>query len=361
MIEIFFPVSGILFDPILVFSTGLIGGLTSGFLGVGCGVIITPVLMELGIPPLTAVSTQLCHAVGTNFSNFLSYQRKRDVDFQIAIYILIGGFFGAACEWATLKYSANSNIIVQKFAYLYILILLIFGTIMLVQGIKTIVNGAKSSYSSGVMMRRWMLYLPLHKVFKRSRTEMSIFVPILVGFLAGIIVASLGGGNNLFIAPIITYLIGRISPVVQGTTSLAGCVITAIVALVYAERGYYCDFLLVSILFAGAAIGSWIGVNLTYNVKRHYINIAAAFTVFLMAARMIFRSFSHHPYQNTTPLPIQNLADSLTFQFACKNSVIYTAVCIFFVCILAFLTEKFLQKIAEKRKRKLKRRKNRNG
>lgn len=343
----FFPVSGMFFDPFLIFSTGLIGGFVSGFLGVGCGVIITPVLMELGIPPLTAVSTQLCHAVGTNLSNFLSYQRKQDVDFQLALYILIGGFFGAACEWVTLKYSPNTDIIFHKFAYVYIVILFIFGSIMLAQSVKNILKGNKTLYGQVVMMRRWMLYLPFHKIFKRSRAELSVFVPIFVGFLAGIIVASLGGGNNLFMAPIITYLIGRISPVVQGTTSLAGFVITAIVAIVYAERGYHCDFLFVAILFTGASIGSWCGVNLTYNIKRHYINAIASVTVFLMASRMAFRSFGSS-YERGIDLHNQDLTSSIIFQFARESSMIYTAVCIFLICVAAFISEKLLQKLAER-------------
>lgn len=352
--DVFFPIFGIFFDPFMIFATGLLGGFVSGFLGIGCGVIITPVLMELGIPPLSAVSTQLCHAVGTNLSNFLSYKRKQDVDFELALYILIGGFFGAACEWATLKYSPNTETVFHKFAYLYILILFIFGSIMLTQSIKTIRNGNKVLYGSGVMMRRWMVYLPFHKVFKRSRAEMSVFVPIFVGFLAGIIVSSLGGGNNIFIAPIITYLIGRISPVVQGTTALAGFVITAIVAMVYAERDYYCDLLFVTILFMGASIGVWCGVNLTYNIKRHYINIIAALIVFLMASRMAFRSFSSS-YDQISETH-QYLSDLFIFQFARENSIIYTTICIFLICVAAFISEKLLQKLAEKRKQSKKKR-----
>lgn len=355
MFNIFFPISGIFFDPFIIFATGLAGGFVSGFLGVGCGVIITPVLMELGVPPLAAVATQLCHAVGTNLSNFLSYKRKQDVDFHLAVYILIGGFFGAACEWATLKYSPSADTVFHKFAYVYIIILFIFGTIMLAQSIKTILKGNNPLYGSIVMMRRWMLYLPFHTVFKRSRTEMSVFVPIFVGLLAGIIVASLGGGNNLFMSPIITYLIGRISPVVQGTASLTGFVITAIVAMVYAERGYHCDFLFVMILFAGASIGSWLGVNLTYNIKRYYTNAIGAFVVFIMAVRMAFRSFGSS-YTRIMESRIQDLSGSVIFQFAQRSSLIYTALCIFLICIVAVLSERLLQKLADKRQQTRKKR-----
>lgn len=356
MIQIFFPISGLFFDPIIILLTGLAGGLVSGFLGVGCGVIITPFLMEFGVPPLTAVSTQLCHAVGTNMSTFLSYKRKQDVDFQLALYILIGGALGAACEWAILKHSPDSKSIIHTFAFIYIFVLVVFGIIMLYQSIRVMMNGQKTSYGSTVMMRRWMLYLPFHKVFKRSRAEMSVFVPIFVGFLAGVIVASLGGGNNLFMAPIITYLIGRISPVVQGTTSLVGFLITAMVAIVYAERGYNCDFLFVMILFAGASIGSWIGVHLSYNIKRYYINAIAAFVVFIMAGRMASMVLFGASYKVASTAP-QDLSQSILFKFAHESSMIYTAICIVLICISALISEKILQIIAEKERQRRKRKK----
>ncbi len=348
MFKIFFPISGLFFDPFLIFSTGLFGGFVSGFLGLGCGVIITPFLMELGIPPLMAVSTQLCHAVGTNLSSFLSYNRKKDVDFQLVLFILMGGILGASCEWITLKFSHSSRVVVNKFAYIYIITLIIFGIIMMIQSIKVFIHRSNSGYNVSVMMRRWMLYIPFHKIFRRSRAEMSCLVPIFVGFLAGLIVASLGGGNNLFMAPIITYLIGRISPVVYGTTSLAGCFITSIVVLVYAESGYYCDFLFVLFLFAGASIGSFIGVRLTYNIKRHYINAISSIVVFIMASRLAFKTFGSSSYQSSQKIMMES-PKSKMFEFANGNVILYTILCIIMICVVAISVEKLLQSFSEKR------------
>ena len=94
---------------------GLLGGFVSGFLSIGCGIIITPLLVDLGLSPFVAIPTQLCHSVGTNFSNFLTYAHKRDVDFHLAFYILIGGVFGSACEWIFLKYVTDKQVIINKF------------------------------------------------------------------------------------------------------------------------------------------------------------------------------------------------------------------------------------------------------
>ncbi len=339
-------------DPVLIFLTGLFGGFVSGFLGVGCGVIITPMLMEFGIPPLIAVSTQLCHAVGTNFTSFLTYKRKMDVDFHLGGYMLFGCALGAIVEWIVLENASNTKAVVNKFIYIYIIVLVVFGFIMLTQSIREWRTKGYKKYTKSVSMRRWMLYLPVHKIFVRSRAEMSVIIPIFIGFLAGLLVSSLGGGNNLFMAPIITYLIGRISPVVYGTTALVGFVITAIISMVYSSSGYCCDMLFVLLLFAGAAFGSWVGVRLTYKVKRYYIYAAAAIVVFLMASRQIAKLLNHSFTQSQ--VPSVNFDNSWLFNVVGKNYLAYTAVCIVTIAAIAYIYEKTLQKLYEHRKKRLK-------
>lgn len=358
MLNIFFPITGMFLNPLLIFSTGLCGGFVSGFLGIGCGIIITPMLMEFGIPPLIAVSTQLCHAVGTNLTNFLTYKRKMDVDYHLAIYMLLGGFLGAATEWLILNFSNSSRAVFNKFLYVYISILTIFGFVMLFQSYKTWRHKKNRKYLNTVSMRRWMIYLPFHKIFVRSRTEMSILIPIFVGFLAGILVSSLGGGNNLFMTPILTYLIGRISPVVNGTTSLVGFVITAIIALIYSLSDYCCDIFFVLLLFAGAAFGSWIGVKLTYKIQRFYIYAVAALVVFMMASRQILKLINH---SFSTGISLKaDFSNSVFSKLFEINSFEYTFLCILIIVIIALIYERLLQNWADKHKINLRKQRNNN-
>lgn len=336
-----------MFNPFLVLMVGLIGGFISGFLGTGCGIIITPFLMDIGIPPLNAVSSQLCHAVGTNMTNFFTYNRNRDVDFSLVFFILIGGAFGAFIEWLSLKYfsSGDSSGAVDKFSYIYIFMLIIFGLTMLAQSFRSIFSRNKKTYYQAVTMRRWMVYIPFHKVFRRSRAEMSVLVPIVIGLFGGLIVSSLGGGTNLFLAPILTYLIGRISPVVPGTTALAGAAMSAIVALVYADRGFISDPLFVVILFAGGSTGAWIGVKLTYKIKRHYINFTASLVILTMAARQIIKLL-----ENKVVPPIRTdhtYANSFLVVLTKKSPILFTICCIAIVVLLAFLWERRLNKISK--------------
>ncbi len=316
---------------------GLLGGFTSGLLGIGCGIIITPLLVDIGLSPLVAIPTQLCHSIGTNFANFLSYAHKRDVDFQLAIYILLGGILGAASEGIFLKLVNDKQVIIDKFLYIYIFVLVIFGFVMLKQSFQEYKKSKSKKIIYSISMRKWMLYLPFHKIFSRSRTEMSIIIPIFLGFITGLLVAALGGGNNLFMAPIITYLIGRITPVVYGTTALAGFIITSMVTIVYAANNYYCDISLVLMLFVGAALGSWLGVKLSYKIPRYLLSITASIITFFMASKQIYKLL--HPTINTS---INNISDT-----AIEHSGSYTILCIIIIMLLSYLYKIVLDFLAK--------------
>ena len=232
----------------------------------------------------------------------------------------------------------DKQLIINKFMYIYIFVLVIFGFVMLKQSFQEYKKSKSKKIIYSVSMRHWMLYLPFHKIFSRSRTEMSIIIPIFLGFLTGLLVAALGGGNNLFMAPIITYLIGRISPVVYGTTAFAGFIITSMVAIIYATNNYYCDISLVLMLFGGAALGSWLGVKLSYKIQRYLLNIIASIVTLFMAGKQIYKLL--HPVENS------NINDIGSDIIEHANS--YTILCILIIMLLSYMYKVVLDFLAQK-------------
>jgi uncharacterized membrane protein YfcA len=190
-------------------------------------------------------------------------------------------------------------------------------------------------------MHKWMLYLPWHKVFGRFRVEISVIIPIFIGLLTGILVASLGGGSNLFMAPIITFLIGRLSPVVYGTAAMASFVITALVSLIYASQNYCCDIVLVLLLFAGASFGSWCGVKLTYKVRRYYINVLSSLVMFFMAGKQLMKVLN-------TDCSIVSPKISICENYI-THPIWYTGMYIVLITTIAYLYEHILEKISKTR------------
>lgn len=71
--------------------SGLLGGLLVGLTGVGGGSLMTPLLvMAFGIPPSTAVGTDLLYAAVTKGSGVWVHHRKGNVDWRAVRLLLLG-------------------------------------------------------------------------------------------------------------------------------------------------------------------------------------------------------------------------------------------------------------------------------
>jgi uncharacterized membrane protein YfcA len=86
--------------------------------------------------------------------------------------------------------------------------------------------------------------------------------------------------------PAISYLIGRTSPVVYGTTLLAGVGMSMITTYMYAVGTQSVDLLLVLILLGGGILGSQMGVRFGYTLPRPYIGIIGAFVILGICLRI---------------------------------------------------------------------------
>jgi uncharacterized membrane protein YfcA len=282
---IYLPMADIYLSLPLLCAIGLMGGIVSSMLGIGGGIIISPSLMSMGIPEVIAISTQLNNAVGTNFSGFLSYQKERDVDVNLAWYFFMGGVGGALVEKFTIYQFQTRSGSIAVLKIMVFAVLIIASIISFIQSQRT----KRPIHEKGATMRRWMIYFPWHKIFLRSRVEMSIIVPFGVGFFTGMVTTSLGGGNSLLIAPILTYLLGRNSRVVFGTSLLAGFGINVVVTLISSSiNSATIDCVLLPVLAFSGIIGSLVGAKLAYFFKRKILGTIGSLVLAFLAIRMYF-------------------------------------------------------------------------
>jgi len=87
---------GLSMDIILYVVLGLIAGIASGFLGIGGGIVIVPVLVYFfGLTQHTAQGTTLALMIPPiGLLAALKYYRDGNVDIRIAAFICIGFFLG---------------------------------------------------------------------------------------------------------------------------------------------------------------------------------------------------------------------------------------------------------------------------
>ncbi|RZI46738.1 sulfite exporter TauE/SafE family protein [Candidatus Finniella inopinata] len=350
-LNIFFPTAGLSFNALTILAVGLVGGVVSSSLGIGSGVIVTPaLLMLIGVPPLVAVTSQMGNAIGVNLMGFLGYWRKRDVDFSLGFYLFLGGILGAFTEiWllTRLRHSSDNH----GMAIVYIVVLGVLATLLSIQSIKALFK--PKSVQRSVMMRPWMIYFPFHKIFIRSRTEISILIPILVGLGTGLLTSTLGGGNSLFMMPIISYLIGRVSPVVQGTTLFAAFLITTVVTVIHCFTRMPFDLVLVFMLLIGGTLGSKLGLFISYIFPRQFLGLLGAGVIYLIAAKFALdfcglttSKFGSNSCSIPTNIPCVNSSWTvLISDFMNDSLVVYVLSGIFSIILLAIILEKILERV----------------
>ena len=139
----YLPIAEIQINLLLILFFGFLVGFMSGLFGVGGGFLMTPLLIFMGIPPATAVGTESVQILGSSVSGAMAHGIKKNIDYEIGIFLLIGGIFGSTVGvilFNFLKESGNIDLIIK---FLYILFLAIIGTLMLVESTISLVSEKK--------------------------------------------------------------------------------------------------------------------------------------------------------------------------------------------------------------------------
>jgi uncharacterized membrane protein YfcA len=357
---IFLPIAGIKISPVFPLLTGMLGGVLSGMLGIGGGLVIVPTLIILGIPSNLVMISQMNNAVAGELVSFLEYWRRKDVDFGLSGYVLIGGIIGISIEFVVLRWLKSSFQNIAAIRITIAILISFLGILMLVQNIQALKKIPVSQpRESGASMRHWMIYFPFHRIFIRSRVEMSVLVPAGVGLLTGFLTSTLGGATNVFIAPILTYLIGRVSSSVMGTALLAGMGIKFLIIVISSFQGMCADFVLTSLLIIGGAIGIFIGTRISYRVRRPYLGILGSGVIFIICIKM-WSSLYLSDWRSVPDLSIKahDLNDVIQsvqvsrydywvksiLQFAQENRFEYTVMVLILFIILSLLLNNLVAK-----------------
>src|SRR3546814_11981670 len=93
--EIYLPIAGMSQDLFLILGLGAVVGVLSGMFGVGGGFLLTPLLMQIGIPPALAVPSSANQVVGASVSGCIAHWRRGTVDVKLGLILLGGGFPGS--------------------------------------------------------------------------------------------------------------------------------------------------------------------------------------------------------------------------------------------------------------------------
>lgn len=250
---------------------GLVVGFIVGLTGVGGGSLMTPILLWFGIPPTTAVGTDLLYAAFTKMGGIFVHHKKRTINWSITGWLSLGSIPAALLTlWvlhsiktditainAIIKYSLGWALLFTSVAVLFKKKLLVF-----------------SQKHSG------------DKFHSESKTQN--FLTVAIGVLLGVTVTltSIGAGalgtvTLFFLYPLLP------TPKLVGTEIAHAVPLTLVAGLGHASMGNL-DFALLGQLLMGSLPGIVIGSLLSGKVPDLFLRNAIAIMLFFVGFKLIF-------------------------------------------------------------------------
>jgi len=286
----YLPIAEIEINLLIILFFGFVVGFMSGLFGVGGGFLMTPLLIFMGIPPSTAVGTESVQILGSSVSGALAHNRKKNIDYEIGIFLLIGGIFGSTFGvilFNFLKQSGNIDLIIN---ILYVIFLSIIGILMLIESTISLVKDEKSLLKK--RKRNFLDYLPLKLKFRHSGIYISIILPIFVGIITGFLASLMGVGGGFIMVPAMIYLfrMGTVSAI--GTSLFQIVFVTLNSSILQATYNLSVDLILAIFLLIGGVIGAQYGSKYTSKFKGEQLRVFLAIIVILVCIKMGIELFN---------------------------------------------------------------------
>ena len=284
--EIYLPIAEVSLDVFVLLALGGGVGFLSGVFGVGGGFLLTPFLIFIGVPPAVAVASSANQLVGASVSGVLAHWRRGNVDFKMGSILLAGGVLGSLLGvwlFGLLRRVGQIELVINLS---YVLLLGTLGTLMLVEGTRTLLRRRTGMQRRKLHQHTWVHGLPLKMRFRRSKLYISALLPLGLGFVIGIFSAIMGIGGGFVMVPAMIYLLGMPTIVVPGTSLFQIIFVAATVTVLQAINNRTVDAVLALVLLVGGVLGAQIGTRVGSKLRGDQLRIMLAVLVLVVAAKL---------------------------------------------------------------------------
>ena len=287
--SIYLPIAEMNVNIFLIVFIGMVVGALSGLFGVGGGFLMTPLLIFLGIPPIVAVGSEAPHVLASSVSGVIAHWRKKNVDFKMGFFLLLGGVMGSTLGvnlFKLLNSYGQIDIVIQ---FLFLVFLGFIGISMAFESAKTSIKNYRttSSIRTKLHQHSWIHGLPFKLRFHRSKLYISVIPPILIGFFVGVLSAMMGVGGGFIMIPAMVYILGMSTNVVVGTSLFQIIFVTANSTFFQSYLNQTVDIVLSALMILGGVIGAQIGVRIGSQLKAEYLRGILAILVLLVCAKIL--------------------------------------------------------------------------
>ena len=294
---------------------GFMGGTLSGFIGSGGAFLMTPGMMNLGIPGVMAVSANITHKFGKAMMGSKKHGELGNVDKKLGIYLLVTACVGIRAAVVVNGYffetlgKAGSSLYVSAF---FVISLSIVGYALLMDALASKKDPDAGPSDKLLNLSKKFQIKPLID-FPVAGVKVSFVILLVIGFFVGYMAGTIGVGGFIGV-PAMIYVFGVPTVVAAGTELFLAMFMGAWGAFNYGLQGYV-DLRLVMLLYGGSLVGIYFGAIGTKLVKELYIRMVTAILILLC---VISRAFAIPEYLQELKLMDFSASSSAMFEFGSK-------------------------------------------
>ncbi len=297
-LNITMPVSGVtIFWPGLII-LGLGVGMIGGFFGMGGGWMVTPGLNILGFPMAFAIGTDITQMAGPSLISSIRHSKFGNVDYKLGIIMVGGTVAGFECGAQVIMWLERIGKVDVYVRSGYLVLLTLIAWLVFADLAKkrrkereALASGRTlDALSTGI---EW--HKTLHKIrippvvhFRKAGIRCSVWLPMSVSFVTGLLAGVLGIGGGLIRMPALIYLVGCPTHIAVGTDLFEVAISGLYGAGSYSYKGRT-ELLAAVIMVLGASVGAQIGSVATKYVKGYGIRLFFGIAVIGCALSIVLK------------------------------------------------------------------------
>jgi len=264
---------------------GFIGGVLSGFIGSGGAFFMTPGMMNLGVPGIVAVGSNITHKFGKAMMGSKKHGEYGNVDKRLAAFLVATSFVGIRLAvWinsmlfkgGTGDHGAGGSAASDLYISLVFMCILSLVALSMLRDALTAGDEGPSTKIADFLAK---LDIPPYVNFKVADVRVSLWLLLIVGLATGYLAGTIGVGGFIGV-PAMIYVFGVPTAVAAGSELYLAMFMGAWGALNYAYQGFV-DIRLTMLLYLGSLLGIYIGAYGVKVVKERVIRIVTGAVILL--------------------------------------------------------------------------------
>jgi uncharacterized membrane protein YfcA len=243
----------------LTFVIGIAAGIVGSLLGLGGGIIISPILTLTGSLPSQVASTSLLAVASTGASSTLSYSIKKKIRYSIGIKIA-----AFAVPFSVIGALVSSSLNPDEFKLYFAILLISTSLYLLVR--KPINENRRNQENRGRLISNTLLYGG--------------------SSAAGLISSLFGIGGGIIFVPLL-FAVKRLSMQQSVATSQLSILITSVAGILTHSVLFQQDYVFAGSIALGALIGAQVGSFIAIKISERVLITLFSFSLIIISIQLI--------------------------------------------------------------------------